>query len=53
MFLRWAIHATDSTFTGCTVNSAAASQAPGIFIRSSTRHSTTALDACKSTLTTW
>ena len=53
VFLRSAIQATDSTLTGCTANSAAASQAPGSPSRASTRHNSTTLSACNSTFTRW
>src|SRR5208283_589839 len=49
VFLRSAIHATDSTFTGCTANTVAASHAPGTLNLASTRHHNTALNACRIT----
>src|SRR5262249_54146102 len=46
------IHATDSTLTGCTANSNAPSQAPGIFSRCKIAHSNNVPAMCKSKLTT-
>ena len=45
VFLRSEIQATDSTFTGCTAKTAAASHAPGTLSRPSTRQSSTLLHA--------
>ena len=53
VFLRSVIQATDSTFTGWSANTSAASQAAGTASRRSTRHSITALAACSRTLVTW
>src|ERR1035438_4696727 len=50
-FLRSVIHATDSTFTGCSAKTAAASHAPDHSSRFSTRHSRMAPSACSSTFT--
>ena len=52
-FLRSVIQATLSTCTGCTANTAAASQAVGTFKSESTRHNRIALMAWRSTLVRW
>ena len=53
MFFRSVIHATDSTCTGWTANTAAISGAPGTARRASKRHSSTALIPCNKTLCRW
>ena len=51
--LRSMIHATDSTCTGWTANTAAAIHAPGTARRRSRCHSSSVLAKCNSTLTVW
>jgi hypothetical protein len=52
-FLRSVIQATDSTWIGCTANSAPASHAPGTPSAAASRNSSTASAAWSSTLSMW
>ena len=47
------IHATDSTCTGWTANTAATSHAPGTWRWRSRRHTSTEFSACSAMLTAW
>ena len=51
VFFSSLIHATDSTFTGCTAKTTAIHHAPGSASRASTRHQTTAAAAWRNTFT--
>ena len=53
VFFRSEIHATDATATGWTAKINPASSAPGTRSRLSTRHTSTADSACRSTFVTW
>ena len=52
VFLRWAIQATDSTFTGWTANNSAARYAPGIESFDKIAHNNNAATKCSTMFTT-